>query len=164
VFNPAPTSSDYSSDLYRVIENYDLKDTIKLNPLGLGFGKPFLQPLALPNILALDPYYQYIPHNTIYWVWMRLGVIGFIAFWYLFGSIVIKGCLIVRRLQDPYLQMVAIYIVTIVIMEIVVAYADYQLYFYRNIIYVGLLIGVLLKLPILDEKSILQREKEVSHL
>jgi hypothetical protein len=144
---------DIASNMYRIIEDYDLKYTVRLNPMGMGFGKPFLQPILLPNIITLDPYYNYVPHNTIYWIWMRLGPIGYFALWYLFGAIIIRGCLIARQLRDRYLQLVAIYIVAIVIMEVVVAFADYQLFFYRNVIYVGLLVGMLIKLPILEEKK-----------
>lgn len=145
-----PDSTEAASNLYRDIENYDLQYTVKLNPMGLGFGKPFLQPILLPNILSLDPVYLYIPHNTVYWVWMRLGPVGYLAMWYLFGSIIARGCIYARQIKDKYLQLIAIYIVAMVVMEIVVAYADYQLSFYRNVIYIGMLAGVLLKLPALD--------------
>ena len=151
VFYPDPTEA--ASNLYRDIEDYDLKYTLRLNPLGMGFGKEFLQPIPLPNILILDPYYLYIPHNTIYWVWMRLGPPGFGAFWYLIGAIIVRGCIIARRLRDRYLQLVAIFVVSVTVMEIIVAYADYQLYFYRNVIYLGLLVGILMKLPALDTKE-----------
>lgn len=145
---------DTNSNLYRLIENYDLKYTVKQNPLlGLGFGKPFLEPEPLPDISNGDPYYYYVPHNTIYWVWMRLGPIGFFALWFLFGAFIVRGCLIARQLKDPYLQLVAIYTVAIVFMEVIVAFADYQLFFYRNVIYLGLLVGMLLKLPSFDEKK-----------
>ena len=150
VFHPDP--SDAASNLYRDIENYDLKYTVKLNPMGLGFGKQFLEPILLPDISALDLYYLYIPHNTIYWVWMRLGPIGYLALWYLFGAIIVRGCIISRNLKDKYLQLIAIYIVAMIIMEIIVAFADYQLSFYRNVIYAGVLTGILMKLPTLDQK------------
>lgn len=149
VFRPDP--NDAASNLYRDIENYDLKYTVKQNPLGLGFGKPFLQPMLLPDLSSLDPVYNYIPHNTIYWVWMRLGPIGYLALWYLFGAIIVRGSIIARQLKDTYLQLIAIYIVAMIIMEIIVAYADYQLSFYRNVIYVGLLAGVLMRLPSIEE-------------
>ena len=121
--------------------------------MGLGFGKPFLEPILLPDISGLDIYYLYIPHNTIYWIWMRLGPIGYLALWYLFGAIIVRGCIIVRNLKDKYLQLVAIYIVAMIIMEIIVAFADYQLSFYRNVIYVGMLAGILVKLPTLKTKE-----------
>lgn len=160
VFSPESTDSrDIDSNLYRSIEDNDLIYTAKQSPVfGLGFGKPYLQPIPLtsvfPGILAADEYYGYVPHNNIYWVWMRLGAIGFLAFWYLIGAIIVRGCLIARQLRDPYLQLVAIYTITVVFIEIFVASADYQLFFYRNVIYVGLLIGLLMKLPVLDEKKV----------
>ncbi len=152
IFYPDPT--DASSNLYRSIENVDLKATVAQSPLiGWGLGKQFLQPIPLPNILDQDPYYLYVPHNTIYWVWMRLGAVGYLAFWYLIGGIIIRGSIIVRQLRDRYLQLVAIYIVAVTFMEIIVAFADYQLFFYRNVVYLGLLVGILLKLPELNKKE-----------
>lgn len=163
IFNPNSTDyRDATSDIYRIIENNDLKYTVKQHPFGLGFGKPFLQPVPLTNIFpqieAFDMYYNYVPHNTIYWIWMRLGPIGFFALWYLVGSVIVRGSLTARSLRDPYLQLVAIYIVATTFMEIIVAFADYQLFFYRNVIYLGLLLGMLMKLPKLDEK------KEMNHI
>jgi hypothetical protein len=159
VFFPDPTDvAKFDSNLYRIIEDNDLIYTVKQNPfIGLGFGKPFLQPVPLtsiyPNVLADDPIYNYVPHNTIYWIWMRLGATGFFALWYLFGTIIVRGCLIVRQLKDPYLQLAAIYITGVTFMEIIVAFADYQLYSFRNVIYVGLLAGVLMRLPALDTRK-----------
>jgi hypothetical protein len=151
VFRPDPTEA--ASNLYRDIENYDLKYTVKLNPMGLGFGKPFLQPVLLPDLSSLDPVYNYIPHNTIYWVWMRLGPIGFLALWYLFGAMIVRGSILARQLKDPYVQLVAIFIVAMIIMEIIVAYADYQLSFYRNVIYVGMLAGALMRLAGMEKEA-----------
>jgi hypothetical protein len=153
VFAPDPNSPDYLSNLYRTFEDYDLKYTVLKNPMGLGFGKPFLEPEVLIDIVTLDPYYQYIPHNTIYWIWMRLGPIGYFALWLLFGSIIVRGSILARKLKDPYLQLIAIYTVSMVFIEIIVAFSDYQLYFYRNVIYIGLLAGILMRLHVLDEKE-----------
>lgn len=160
IFNPTVSGgSKADSNLYRTVENFDLIYTVKQNPLiGLGFGKAYAEPIPLttvfPGILAADMYYAYVPHNTIYWVWMRLGAIGFLVFWYLIGAIIVRGCLIVRELKDRYLQLIAMYVVGVVAMEIIVAFGDYQLFTFRNVIYVGLLTGILMKLPSLE------REKE----
>ena len=152
VFIPADADPrDAASNAYRVIENSDLIFTMKQSPIiGWGFGKPFLQPTPLPNIVTLDPYYNYVPHNTIYWIWMRLGAVGYFLLWYLLGGAIVRGCGVVRRLRDPYLQLIAIFVVAVTVMEIIVAYADYQLFFFRNVLYLGLLLGLLMKLPALD--------------
>lgn len=155
IINPnVADARDASSNLYRTIEDADLKYTVKQNLLlGLGFGKQFLQPFPLPDISASDPLYVYVPHNTIYWVWMRMGPLGYLTLWYLFGAFIVRGCLIARQLKDRYLQLVAIYVVAVTFMEVIVAFADYQLFFYRNVIYLGLLVGILMKLPSIDEKT-----------
>ncbi|GEM_PF-482190 len=156
VFHPSATDArDASSNAYRTIEDYDLKYTESQNPLlGYGFGKPFLQPQTLPNVLELDPYYLYIPHNNVLWIWMRLGPLGFGAFWYLIGAGIVSGCFIARRLKNPHLQLFAIFAVATLVMEVIVAYSDYQLFFYRNMIYVGILLGVMLKLPAIERASV----------
>lgn len=160
VFHPSATDvRDLQSNQYRIVEDFDLRYTITHENffVGMGFGKLYLEPVPLttvfPGIGEADQYYNYVPHNNIYWVWMRLGAIGFLAFWYLFGSLIVRGTLIARRLRDPYLQVAAIYAVGMAVAEIVVAYADYQLFFYRNIIYIGLLAGLLMKLPELERNE-----------
>ncbi|HXJ80466.1 MAG TPA: O-antigen ligase family protein [Candidatus Methylomirabilis sp.] len=136
------------SGLYRSIENRALVFTAMQHPLlGWGFGRQFLQPLTVPDISATDRYYLYIPHNTIYWVWMRLGIVGFLALWYLFGAIAARGALIAKHVRDPYRQGIAIFVVAVSIMELVVAAADLQLSALRNVLYVGLLAGLLMRLP-----------------
>jgi hypothetical protein len=47
----------------------------------------------------------------------------------------------------------AIYIVSVTFIEVILAYADYQLFFFRNVMYLGLLAGILMKLPSLDVSS-----------
>jgi hypothetical protein len=155
VIHPSATDlRDLASNLYRDNEDFDLKYTEKQSPiLGYGFGKPFLTPDPLPNLIGLDPYYLYIPHNNILWIWMRLGPVGYIAFWYLFGAAIVRGGVIAKRLRDPDLQLVALFAIGCFVMEIPLAYGDYQIYFYRNVFITGLLMGMLLRLPAIDAKG-----------
>ena len=156
VFNPtAADQRDADSNAYRVIENYDLKYTESQSPIfGYGFGKPFLQPIVLPNVVELDPYYLYIPHNNVLWMWMRLGPVGFAALWYLIGSAVVTGCLIARRLKNTQMQFFAIFAIAALVMEVILAYGDYQFFFYRNMIFVGVLLGVLMKVPAIERAAL----------
>lgn len=154
----SPEGADASSNMYRWIENFDLRYTVQLNPMGLGFGKPFLQPIPLAILATSDPTadgnpYQYIPHNTVYWVWMRMGYIGYFALWFLLGSMIIRGCIIVRHLRDRYIQLIGLFVLGTTLMEVIVAFADYQLYFFRNVIFFGLTMGILMKLPYLEERE-----------
>lgn len=149
-----PSASDQRDTLsnqYRMTEDFDLLYTERQSPLlGYGFGKPFLQPVPLPDIAGLDPIYLLVPHNTIYWVWMRLGPLGYFALWYLIGAVIVHGCLIVRQLRDNYLRMFGIFVIATTFIEVMLAYADYQLFFYRNVIFFGLTVGMMLKLPAID--------------
>lgn len=150
----AEDARDAASNLYRNIENYDLKYTEAQSPLlGYGFGKPFLQPVMLADVLELDPYYLYIPHNNVLWIWMRLGPLGYGALWYLIGSAVVSGCIIARRLKNQQLQFFAIFAIATLMMEVILAYGDYQFFFYRNMIFVGVVLGILMKLPAIDRAS-----------
>ncbi|HLY32016.1 MAG TPA: O-antigen ligase family protein, partial [Ktedonobacterales bacterium] len=155
VFNPSVSDArDLSSNEYRIIEDYDLKYTESQSPLlGYGYGKPFLQPQVLPNVIDLDPYYLYVPHNNVLWIWMRLGPLGYAAMWYLFGSAIVLGCLIARRLKNPELQLFAIFAVATLVMEVILAYSDYQFFFYRNMLFIGVLMGVLMKLPAIARQA-----------
>jgi hypothetical protein len=49
--------------------------------------------------------------------------------------------------------MTGIYCVAVLLMGIVIAFADYQLFFYRDVIYMGLLAGILVKLPAIESRE-----------
>lgn len=135
-------SEDYYSNLYREIENYNLAQTVVNNPVkGVGFGKKYDQPVPLVDIRF--PLKDYIPHNEIFWVLVKMGSIGFISFWFFFNSYVSRGVKVFNRIEDPYLKAVNIFIVVAVINQMVVSYFDLQLTYYRNMIYLGCLMGLL---------------------
>lgn len=145
---------DASSNEYRVSEQYNVIRTIRHNPvLGVGFGRPYEMLVALPPIPF--PLRDYIPHNEILWVWLKMGTVGFAVFWLLIAACLVQGSLVLRRLRDPYFQALAAMILTLVVMQVVIAYADLQLTFYRNMVYLGLMLGVLMRLDLLD--PLLQR-------
>ncbi len=73
----SPSARDASSDEYRVIERYDVEETLKLNRLfGVGFGKPFAQFQPLPDLKDFWPLQDYTPHQNILWLWLKMGVPG----------------------------------------------------------------------------------------
>lgn len=76
----APSARDESSDTYRVTEMFNVSQTIRLNRLlGVGFGRPFAQFQPLPNLTAFWPLQQYIPHQNVMWLWLKLGILGISA-------------------------------------------------------------------------------------
>jgi hypothetical protein len=144
-------AESYSSNLYREMENYDLAYTSRRTPLiGIGFGNKYDQPLTLPNIAF--PLRDYIPHNEIFWLIVKMGSIGFFFFCLFMTSFVFRAAAVFARLKDPYLKALCIVSIAGVLAQIVVSYFDLQLTFYRNMIYLGMLMGVLPTLELADEE------------
>ncbi len=140
---------DASSNQYRDVEQYDVMTTIRHNPiLGIGFGNRYEQPLPLVPIEF--PLRDWIPHNEILWIWVKMGTLGFIIFWLFIGTTLVQGSLILRKLRDPYYQALAATTLAFLLMQIIIAYADLQLTFYRNMIYLGAMLGILVRLEALE--------------
>jgi O-antigen ligase/polysaccharide polymerase Wzy-like membrane protein len=144
-FNPNPR--DASSDLYRVNEDKDILATMKSSPLyGYGFGKPMLTPYPLADISQIYVFWNIMPHNSILWIWMRLGTIGYLFFWLLIGSAVLQATALTIRLRDPVLKGIALLMLTLILQEVVLGYLDLQWSNYRNLISMGIAFALIGKL------------------
>ncbi|MEX2351382.1 MAG: O-antigen ligase family protein [Balneolaceae bacterium] len=150
--------ADYSSNLYRDNENYNLAQTVVNHTvMGTGFGKRYDQPIPLIDIRFTLR--DYIPHNQIYWVLVKMGAVGFFAFWFFFNCFVAKGTQVFNRLDDPYLKAITLVIVIAVINQMVVSFYDLQLTYYRSMIYLGCLMGLL---PVIEQIGRVQKSKDDS--
>jgi hypothetical protein len=70
------------SSLTRDIENYNLLYTLKQNRLfGSGFGHEYIEISKGDSISQFFSLYRFIGHNSVLWLWMVGGVVGFSAFW-----------------------------------------------------------------------------------
>jgi len=133
---------DILSAFYRDQENYNLAYTFRSDPVaGLGFGMPFETPVHLWTI-NINKLGVYIPHNQVFWVFVKMGVIGAFFFWFFFNSYLFRSAMIFRRLTDPYLKAICAVCIVAVINQFVVSYVDMQLTFYRNMVYLGMLMGL----------------------
>ena len=132
----------YYSNLYREFEKYNLAQTIKTAPLfGIGFGRKYHMPIPLADIAF--PLRDYIPHNEILWVLVKTGAVGFFVFWFFFDAFGHAAAGTFAQLRDPYLKAVSAVIIIAVVNQMVVSYYDLQLTYYRNMIYLGSLMGLL---------------------
>jgi O-antigen ligase len=60
---------------------------IQASPLeGIGFGVPYAKPYSMPDLSSFWPFWDYIPHNTLLWLWMKGGIFTFMSFWFLLGA------------------------------------------------------------------------------
>lgn len=140
--DPEQNYDDYYSNLYRDLENYNLAQTVVNNTVkGIGFGKRYEQPIPLVEIPF--PLRDYIPHNEILWVLVKMGATGFFAFWLFFNAFAARGVAVFHSVSDPWLKTLTLMIIISVINQMVVSWFDLQLTYYRNMLYLGTLMGLL---------------------
>lgn len=118
------SAADQSSDLYREIEKFDLSFTIRSSPVtGLGFGHPFLRPIPLP---ALDTFAlnEYLPHNSLLYIWIKMGFFGFAALFVVLARGIAQGAARIRTARDGMDALMAMCAVGFVVMYTVYLYVE----------------------------------------
>ncbi len=124
--NSHPDPRDASSNLYRDNENADLIFTMKSSLLneviGFGFGKRFYTPHSLDVISGAYIFYNLLPHNSILWIWMRVGSIGFFIFWVLIATAIMQAMQLAIKLREPYLKGLAVFIGVMIMQQILRGY------------------------------------------
>lgn len=139
----APDPRDASSNLYRVQENENLKYNIRMNgPVGRGFGHRIVYALPIVDISDIDPYIAYIPHNGVWWVFLRFGVAGTIAFWTLLGMAALAACRL-AKVRDRSLAVVGMLGACAVPTYALLGYNDQGFFYFRVAFVVGVLFGML---------------------
>jgi len=119
-----PDARDAASNIYRVIENYDISRTLQDDPiLGVGFGREFQMVATLPD-LSWWPFWRYETHNNVLWLWMKTGALGYLFFWMLFGIAIAKASGGARRLRDPALRTAALVCLAGLVGVVVFGYVD----------------------------------------
>lgn len=157
-----PDERDASSDQYRINEDKDLFYTIQLSPLrGFGYGKELIEfyPIIQGgfDVRVLDPFILLMPHNAILWVWMRLGSVGFLIFWFMISQFIIRACHMARTYTTPLIQRWALLAIVAVVLNLTQGYWDMGLYSYRIQIYLGILVGALANLPSIQQELCLRQ-------
>ncbi len=138
----SPDIRDASSDLYRVQEDANLKLNIKQGGiLGKGFGVPIDYALPIVDISATDPNIKYIPHNGVFYVLMRMGLLGGIAMWALLGTGIVGGCRLARAV-DPEIAVVGALLAGALVAYALEGSIDQGFFFYRIAVEIGTLLGL----------------------
>jgi len=138
-----PSSRDESSDLYRELEDRNLRMQISQNPIvgrGYGIEMPLLP--GMWDARKIAPFILYMPHNSVLWVWWRTGLIGFAVFWMAVGVAIIRNCFLARTTTDPYIQRWATFAVLVTVMWSVLGSLDQGLLLYREVVYVWIVLAV----------------------
>lgn len=138
-----PNERDASSNDFRKIEALNLKYNITINPiLGRGYGKDIIFFVPLPFIGDVFVWWDIIPHNTILWVWMRLGFLGFLAFWFLIGRTLVSAMMTTKQLSDPRLQSAGVFAIAALVTWVFMGALDMGIVDFRINILIGTLIGM----------------------
>jgi O-Antigen ligase len=139
-----PNLRDDSSDIYRLVERTDLGIDIRgSTPLGYGFGRPIPTPLPLPyDATETDPLINYVPHNSILYIWLRSGVVGALAFWFVIGTAIVAA-LRVTRSGDRCLSLIGAFALWTVAAYVLEGWYDQGLSQYRAGVVVGCVLGCL---------------------
>jgi hypothetical protein len=136
-----PDPRDAQSNMSRILELIDIRATVASDPLtGVGFGRPYLLVVAIPDI-SFFPLWNYVTHHNILWIWLKTGMAGFIIFWCLLGSGLSRGAYYVRRLREPELRTFATLAVLGITSSVVYLYVDLGLNGSRIPILLGILLG-----------------------
>ena len=130
---------DYTSNLARDQENYNLAVTYRRLPLGLGFGKK--HDWAILNWGSFE-LRGYITHNQILWLLVKSGPVGFFLFLLFLNLVLFRGAAIFSVLRDPYLMAVCAMCMIVVLDQIIMSYVDMGLTRFRCTAFLGLLLGL----------------------
>jgi hypothetical protein len=144
-----------ASNLYRVLENINIQYTIHAAPLlGIGFGHAFYRIVDLPNI-SWFVWWEYIPHNSILWLWMKTGAAGFLSALILFGLALMRGGVLIHRLPAGELKVAVLVAATYIAMHLFFAYVDMG-WDAQSGVYLGLALGLINAVPRIADRPACQ--------
>ncbi len=137
------SARDHSSDSYRMKETTNLQINIRNQPLtGLGFGRPYTFFIPMPD-LSFWPLWHYAAHNSVFWLWMKAGVLAFIALLSLFAAAMMRAMQLMARLRSDSLKPVAFALGAMVLMFATFAYVDLGLMTARALLFFGVVLGMI---------------------
>ena len=151
IFGEDASGEEDSSNEYREIEKFNLEETIRTYPAGVGFGNKYL--IIMPLDEVDFPLWDYIPHNCILWFWVKTGFLGMTLFFASFGLLVIQLAMIYRKLSRPLYKILTVTLIVFLINQVIVAYYDLQLTFYRNMVYLGAFLATMIPVYLESERD-----------
>lgn len=158
-------SRDASSNRYRIVEEMLLLIDVRGHAFrGKGFGHEYLttwQSLAdRPEgelgrglFVGKDPTLRYITHNQVLWLWLKAGIPGLVAFFFLVAMVAAQGTRLARSLRNPYYRALALLAVCAMGVQVIASNFDMGLTGFRNLGYLGALLGLMVRLPDLDREE-----------
>ncbi len=145
-----PDPRDQSSNQYRVAETENISRTIVQSPIiGVGYGRPFSIYYPMANISVLYSFWNIAPHDSLLWVWLKLGIVGMAVFWFFIGRSLIATGSGAHNTPDPYLRAIGALTLAMIIAWIVEGATDIGFIDIRMATMMGVLLGVAARIPLL---------------
>ena len=82
-----------------------------------------------------------MPHNGVFQLFLRIGILGAIAFWTMIGVAVITACRLARS-PDKELAIVGLLVACALPSYVLLGYNDQGFFYYRVAFVVGVLVGL----------------------
>jgi hypothetical protein len=118
------TQEDASSET-RDIENYNLIQTLKAQPiLGSGFGHEYREVVQAYKVDHLFAQYLYIAHNSVLWLISLAGWLGFTFIWIVFPTAVLVALRVIRQVTSPMDLLTSFGAITTIIAFLLQAWGD----------------------------------------
>lgn len=138
-----PDARDASSNTARLLETINVSATIAEEPLlGVGFGREYRFVVAVPD-LSWWPLWHFVSHNNVLWLWLKLGALGFLAFWMLMGAAISRAVQHMRPGMPAEGRAFAAFALAAVVTTLVFSYVDIALLSGRITVFLGVILGAL---------------------
>ena len=141
-----PDPRDKSSNAYRDIETLNLKIDIRDNHhLGAGFGIPVVHKFALPvDLTGAAVTLTYVTHDTVLWVWLRMGFVGSLSFLAIIGAATIRACQLTKLSHaDPESAILGAVVACSLVAYLIMGVEDLGIAWLRIALCVGALLGAM---------------------
>ena len=137
----APDPRDAQSDEYRYLENANLEQNIRASgSTGVGFGIPIDYAIPIPDITTIASLISHVPHNGLYWLWFRTGILGQVLFWLVVAEALAAASRLARA-SSGVTALLGALTASAVVAYVIMGEVDLGLYWYRLAVCMGLLLG-----------------------
>lgn len=146
-------ATDVSSNVYRAGENLNLWHTVRENPLGLGFGKPFDKIYEMADISSTLANWDYQPHNMIFGLWMELGTVGLTIFLFFYAVVLMSASFAIRQTDDALGKSAVVFCATALTSGLLVTNLDQFVATQRGALFLGAVIGLVAAMAAMQGRS-----------
>jgi hypothetical protein len=134
---------DQSSDLYRDNEAVNIYINVHSDPArGIGFGREYGFAVPLAD-LSFWPLWRYVPHNSVMWIFMDAGILGFTTMMALFSAAIMRAMQVMSSLRADSMKPFAFALAAMVLMVVMFSYVDLGLVTPRVMLFLGVVLGAI---------------------